>query len=67
VLDHDAPVPLHQQLAAVLRQQSTSAELTGRVPSILSLAQEHGAWHCTAAQALTTRKGYYIANSPPSQ
>ena len=73
VLDHDAPIPLHQQLADLLRQQIASGELTGRVPSILTLAQEHGISHRTAAHALTTLrdegliisvrgKGYYIAN-----
>lgn len=72
VLDHDAPVPLHQQLADLLRQQVASGQLTGRVPSILSLAQEHGISHRTAAHALTTLrdegliisvrgKGYYVA------
>lgn len=71
VLDHDAPVPLHQQLADLLRKQIASGQLTGRVPSILSLAQEHGISHRTAAHALTTLrdegliisvrgKGYYV-------
>ena len=46
-------------------------ELTGRVPSILTLAQEHEVSHRTAARALTTLrdealmisvtgKGYYV-------
>lgn len=46
--------------------------LTGRVPSILGLAQEHGVSHRTAAHALITLrdegliisvrgKGYYVA------
>ena len=72
VLDHDAPIPLHQQLAGLLRQQIGAGKLTGRVPSILSLAQEHGVSHRTAAHALTTLrdeglivsvrgKGYYVA------
>ncbi len=72
MLDHDAPVPLHQQLAELLRSQITSGELTGRVPSILSLAQQHAVSHRTAAHALTTLrdegviisvrgKGYYVA------
>lgn len=72
MLDHDAPVPLHQQLADLLRQQIQAGKLTGRVPSILSLAQEHGVSHRTAAHALTTLrdegaivsvrgKGYYVS------
>ena len=76
MLDHDAPVPLHQQLADLLRQQIESGQLTGRVPSILSLAQEHGVSHRTAAHALTTLrdegaimsvrgKGYYVRPASP--
>ncbi len=72
MLDHDSPVPLNQQLAELLRGQIASGELTGRVPSILSLAQQYGVSHRTAAHALTTLrdegliisvrgKGYYVA------
>jgi len=74
VLDPDLPVPLHQQLAALLRQQIASGALTGRVPSILSLAQQHGISHRTAAHALASLrdeglivsvrgKGYYLATT----
>jgi GntR family transcriptional regulator len=72
VLDHDSPIPLHQQLEDLLRTQIGSGKLAGRVPSILGLAQEHGVSHRTAAHALTTLrdeglivsvrgKGYYVA------
>lgn len=73
MLDHEAPVALHQQLADLIRHQIAAGELTGRVPSILSLAQEYGISHRTAAHALTTLrnegliisvrgKGYYVAD-----
>jgi GntR family transcriptional regulator len=52
VIDPDLPVPLYEQLAAVLREKITSGELTGRVPSIVTLAQEHGVSHRTSARAL---------------
>jgi GntR family transcriptional regulator len=72
VLDHDSPVPLYQQLAAVLREQIRDGKLTGRVPSILGLAQEHGVSHRTSATALAILrdeglivavrgKGFYVA------
>lgn len=75
MLDHDSPVPLHQQLAELLRKQIAVGTLTGRVPSILSLAQEHEVSHRTAAHALTTLreeglivsvrgKGYYVVGRP---
>lgn len=73
MLDHNSPIPLYQQLERLLRAQIGSGKLTGRVPSILGLAQEHGVSHRTAAHALITLredglivsvrgKGYYVAN-----
>lgn len=56
VVDHDSPLPLHEQLAALLRDQIGTGTLKRRVPSILTLAQEHGVSHRTAARALTTLK-----------
>lgn len=65
-------MPLHEQLAAELRAKIESGELTARVPSILTLAQEYGVSHKTAQHALETLKaegvivsvrglGYYVA------
>jgi DNA-binding transcriptional regulator YhcF (GntR family) len=70
-IDHDSPVPLHEQVAAMLRNQISKGKLTGRVPSILTLAQQHGVSHRTTARALETLrdeglivavrgKGYYV-------
>jgi DNA-binding GntR family transcriptional regulator len=56
VVDHRSPVPLHEQLTTILRDKIESGELTGRVPSILTLAQEHEVAHNTAARALDTLK-----------
>lgn len=50
-------MPLHEQLAAELRAKIESGELTTRVPSILTLAQEYGVSHKTAQHALETLKG----------
>ena len=44
------------QLAALLRGQIKSGELTGRVPSVKSLSQEHGVSHITAEKALDVLK-----------
>lgn len=71
VIDRDSPVPLHAQLADILRSQIAAGELVPRVPSILSLAQEHGLSHRTADHALRTLaseglifavrgKGFYV-------
>jgi DNA-binding transcriptional regulator YhcF (GntR family) len=77
VVDHDSPLPLHEQLATLLRDQISTGTLWRRVPSILSLAQEHGVSHRTAARALTTLKeegllmpvrgkGFYVTETPDS-
>jgi len=47
-------VPLHEQVAAILRKQIEDGTLTARVPSILSLAQEYEVSHKTAQHALST-------------
>lgn len=71
MLNHDSPVPLHEQLTAILRDDIASGRLAGRVPSILTLAQQHQVSHRTTARALTTLrdqgliisvqgKGYYV-------
>lgn len=72
MVNHDSPVPLHEQLADELRRKIADGTITGRVPSILSLSQEHGVAHNTAAKALDTLrregliravrgKGFYVA------
>jgi DNA-binding GntR family transcriptional regulator len=72
VLDHDSPVPLHAQLAQLLRDKINSGEITGRVPSIITVAQTYEVGHSTAQKALATLRdedlivgsqgrGYYVA------
>jgi DNA-binding GntR family transcriptional regulator len=72
VIDYDSPVPLHEQLAIILRQRITSGDITGRVPSIMTLTQEYEVGHNTAARALVTLRdeglivsargrGFYVA------
>jgi DNA-binding GntR family transcriptional regulator len=55
-IDHDSPTPLYVQLAALLRGQIEDGTLTGRVPSVKSLSQEHGVSHITAEKALAVLK-----------
>jgi DNA-binding GntR family transcriptional regulator len=76
MIDPDLPVPLHEQLSDILRKRITSGELTGRVPSIITLAQEYGVSHRTSGRALRTLadegliialhgKGFYVRRDPP--
>jgi GntR family transcriptional regulator len=72
VIDPDLPVPLWEQLAAILREKVSSGELSGRVPSIRTLSQEYGVSTRTAGRGLNALrdegllvalhgKGYYVA------
>jgi DNA-binding GntR family transcriptional regulator len=71
MIDPDLPTPLHEQLTNVIRERIRSGELTGRVPSIVTLAQEYGVSHRTSGRALRTLadeglivamhgKGFYV-------
>jgi GntR family transcriptional regulator len=55
-IDHDSPTPLYVQLAALLRSQIEDGTMTGRVPSVKTLGQEHGVSHITAEKALGVLK-----------
>jgi DNA-binding GntR family transcriptional regulator len=55
-LDPDAATPLYVQLADLLRAAIESGRLSGRLPSVKSLTQEHGISHITAEKALTVLK-----------
>ena len=74
MISPDRPVPLHEQVAELLRGRISSRELTGRIPSIKHLAQEYEVSHRTVERALNTLKaegmvialigkGYYVAGS----
>ena len=55
-LDHDSPVDLHEQLSNLLREQIKSGQLSGRIPSIKSLAQEYEVSTGTVERSLSTLK-----------
>lgn len=40
-VDRSSPVPLKEQLAALLREQIDSGAITGKLPSVAYLMQEH--------------------------
>ena len=74
VIDHDSATPLYLQLATMLRNQIESGKISGRLPSLKSLSQEHQVSHITAEKALTVLKeeglvqavigkGYYTRSS----
>lgn len=62
-VDHESPTPLYLQLAALLRGQIEDGTLTGRVPSVKTLSQEHEISHITAEKALAVLKDEGIVHS----
>ena len=51
-VDPDSPTPLYVQVAELLRARIASGELTSRVPSLKTIAQEYGVSHITAEKAV---------------
>ena len=51
-VDHDSPEPLYRQVAGLLRGRIQSGELTARLPSLKTIAQEYGVSHITAEKAV---------------
>jgi DNA-binding GntR family transcriptional regulator len=51
-VDRDSPEPAYRQLAGQLRAAIVAGELTGRLPSALSISQETGVGILTARKAL---------------
>ena len=51
-LDRDSPVPLFEQLAALLKAEFDAGRMTVRVPSEISLTQQHGVSRDTAHRAV---------------
>lgn len=51
-LDHDSPVPLYEQLAAVLRAEIDAGRIQTRVPAEVTLTQRYGISRGTAHRAV---------------
>lgn len=76
MINRDLPVPLHEQLASILRGRISSGELPGRIPSIKALSQEYEVSTRTVERALNTLKdeglivalvgkGFYVKQPRP--
>ncbi len=51
-VDHDSPEPLYRQVAGILRGRIESGDITARLPSLKTIAQEYGVSHITAEKAI---------------
>jgi GntR family transcriptional regulator len=52
VIDPDRPEPLYRQVAGMIRAKIASGEVTTRLPSLKTIAQEYGVSHITAEKAI---------------
>lgn len=75
-VDHESPEPLYQQVAADLRDRIASGELSARLPSLKTVAQDFGVSHVTAEKAMNLLRdeglivvvigrGAYVAHPRP--
>jgi len=55
-IDHDSPEPLYRQVAGRLRGRIESGEITSRLPSLKTIAQEYEVSHITAEKAVAVLK-----------
>jgi len=55
-IDHDSGEPVYVQVANLLRARIKSGEITNRVPSGKTLAQDYGVSHGSAEKALAILK-----------
>jgi DNA-binding GntR family transcriptional regulator len=55
-LDLGSPVPLWEQLAAILREQIRRGELSGRIPSAKTIAQQYEVSTRTSERSLNALK-----------
>jgi DNA-binding GntR family transcriptional regulator len=62
-IDHESATPLYVQLAALLRGQIQDGTLSGRIPSVKTLTQDHEVSHITAEKALALLKDEGIIHS----
>lgn len=62
-LDHDLGMPLHEQLADIIRARINDGTYTGRLPSARHLAQEFEVSHRTSETALKSLKAEGLVTS----
>ena len=65
VIDPDSAVPPYEQVAKMLRDEIAQGTMTGRIPSVHTIAEHHHVSHRVAARALEILKGEgMIVNVP---
>ncbi len=67
VIDPDSAVPPYEQVAKMLRDEIAEGTMTGRIPSIRTIAEHHHVSHRVAARALEILKGEGMIVNVPGQ
>jgi DNA-binding transcriptional regulator YhcF (GntR family) len=57
VINPDSAVPPYEQVAKMLRDEIARGAMTGRIPSVHTIAEHHHVSHRVAARALEILKG----------
>ena len=57
VIDPDSAVPPYEQVAKMMRDEIAQGTMTGRIPSVHTIAEHHHVSHRVAARALEMLKG----------
>jgi regulatory GntR family protein len=57
VIDPDSAVPPYEQVAKMMRDEIAQGAMTGRIPSVHTIAEHHQVSHRVAARALEMLKG----------
>jgi DNA-binding transcriptional regulator YhcF (GntR family) len=67
VIDPDSAVPPYEQVAKMLRDEIAEGAMTGRIPSIRTIAEHHHVSHRVAARALEILRGEGMIVNVPGQ
>ena len=67
VIDPDSAVPPYEQVAKMMRDEIAQGTLTGRIPSLHTIAEHHHVSHRVAERALKILQGEGKIVSVPGQ
>ena len=67
MINPDSAVPPYEQVAGIMRDEIAQGNMSGRVPSIHTIALHHRVSHRVAARALSILKGEGMIISVPGQ
>ena len=67
VIDPDSAVPPYEQVAKMLRDEIAQGIMTGRIPSVRTIAEHHQVSHRVAARALEILQGEGMIENVPGE